>query len=175
MKAKGAAHVGMAGNVMLCDHCGARQELTLPQSVDSVVGLIRAWTKIHRNCKPQPGVSAFRQARTIEDWPRSDDTGMSSRTIYAHMRGGHPALPAFPLDPSDFGRCYRLLALAPDWRLRIREMAAYGPEWQRLADAWDELSGLYESEVDTSVIPHRAREGGIAPRLYERMKELIGT
>jgi hypothetical protein len=162
-------HVGMAGNVLLCDHCGARQELTVPQPVDSVVALMRAWSKAHAKCRQTPGVSAFRHAASLEQWPMSDDTGISSKAIYQHMRTGYAAPDrwggTYPRDPADFGRCYRLLLLAPSWRSRITEMSQYGGEWAALAGAWDELTALYEEEVGSS---HR----GSAPRLYERMKAL---
>lgn len=176
--ARNTEHVGMANNVMLCEHCGSRQELTLPQPVESVVALMGAWTKAHTKCRQIPGVSAFRSAASLDAWPESDDTGMSSKAIYRHMTHGFPfgeefedglsgaIITRFPLDPSDFGRCYRLLALAPHWRVRIGEMAQYNAEWKALAEAWDELTALYEEEVGPS---HR----GSAPRLYARMKALI--
>jgi hypothetical protein len=171
---KSADHVGMANNVLLCEHCGARQELTLPQPVESAAALMIAWGKAHQKCRPIPGVSAFRQAESLDRWPVSDDTGLSSRAIYEHMRYGGARKADHPWDPSDFGRCYRLLALAPDWRARIGEMATYGKVWARLAAAWDELTALYEAEVDTSALPHRAKaKNGMAPRLYERMKDVI--
>jgi hypothetical protein len=72
-----------------------------------------------------------------------------------------------PYDPDDFGRCYRLLALAPEWRARIAEMAAYGDEWAALSAAWDELTALYEAEAPSHT--------GTAPKLYFRMRELCGS
>lgn len=174
LRSKNADHVGMAGNTMLCDHCGARQELTVPQPVGSVVALIKAWTKAHAKCTGNQ--RAFRDATSLSDWPESDDTGMSSKAIYRHMQRG-PAFAEdafrfggarvpFPLDPGDFGRCYRLLALAPQWRGRMNEMAQHGGGWAALAPAWDELTAVYEAEVG-------ATYRGSAPKLYARMKELL--
>lgn len=165
---KNVRHAGMAGNVLLCNRCGARQPLSVPCSIDTFVELTKAWGKAHAKCRGD--TMAFRQAATLDAWPDSDDTGMSSKAIYRHMRNG-PAFAAdfrsggvpHPLDPSDFGRCYRLLNLAPDWRARITEMAQHGPEWAALSGAWDELTALYEEEL-----PH-----GTAPRLYARMKALL--
>lgn len=171
---KNTDHVGMAGNVMLCEHCGARQELTVPQPVDSVVALMKAWTTAHKRCPKREGVSAFKHAESLDRWPTSDDTGTSSKAIYDHMKHGTSHRAHHPWDPSDFGRCYRLLALAPHWRSRIGEMGAYGPAWARLAADWDNLTAMYEAEVDVTVKPHRAkRKDGCAPLLYERMKDVI--
>ena len=105
-------------------------------------------------------------------WIVGDDTGLSSTAIWAHMMGTAPAERfghvAYPLDPDDFWRCYRLLLLVPEWRARIGEMAQYGPVWAALAGAWDELTALFEEEIG----PGMARAYGRAPRLYARMKAL---
>jgi hypothetical protein len=160
--AKGAEHVGMAGSTLLCNRCGARQELTLPQPMDSVAALMKAWGKIHAKCSGN--TRAFRDATSLQGWPTSDDTGMSSKAIFNHMRG-RPSDGRYPLDPDDFGRCHRLLALAPEWRNRIGEMAAYGAEWAALSAAWNELETLYREELPS----------GTCPRLYARMKALMST
>ncbi len=173
---KNADHVGLVGNVMLCEHCGDREELKLPMRADFAVAIMQTWTKAHRRCPKREGVSAFRFAGSLDRWPESDDTGLSSRAIWEHFRLGFARMrePHHPWDPSDFGRCYRLLALAPEWRTRMPEMAKYGKVWERLAVCWDELTTLYEAEVDTSKLPHRAKgKDGCAHRMYDRMKEII--
>lgn len=105
---------------------------------------------------------------TPRDWIIGRDTGLSSMTIWEFMTG----LPVWelhrwsglhtPRDPSDFGRCYRLLQHFPEWRSRLPEMAEAKPEWAPLVAAWDELVALYEEELPS----------GRAPKLYERMQEL---
>ena len=108
-------------------------------------------------------------------WIVSDDTGLSSRAIWAHMMGVTPTrggLTFHPLDPDDFGRCYRLLLRVPEWGARIGEMARHGPVWAALAAAWDELTALYEEEVGPGLDEQRRYFGKRAPRLYDRMKEL---
>lgn len=106
-------------------------------------------------------------------WIVGDDTGISSKAIWSRMMGVAYASrdhgwDTYPHDPSDFGRCYRLLKLVPEWRARIEEMASASPEWTALVKHWDELTALYEEEVDTT----RHRHRGSAPRLYARMKEI---
>lgn len=95
----------------------------------------------------------------------SGDTGISSETIWHVMTGFPVRRHGYPLDPSDFGRCYRLLQRFPFWRVRLPEVAARFPrEWTLLVRHWDELTELYEEEV--------RRPDGIAPLLYRRMKKL---
>lgn len=105
------------------------------------------------------------------EWLASDDTGLSSRAILAHLTGD-PVVAAmnkyhwdYPRDPSDFGRCVRLLDIEPSFRACIGEMANICPEWAALATHWGELEALYSEEL--------AEGTGKSPRLYKRMRELI--
>jgi hypothetical protein len=105
-------------------------------------------------------------------WITSDDTGISSKAIWAQMVGAphDPVWGAgYPHDPSDFGRCYRLLERIPEWKGRMHEMAQYGPVWPGLIAAWDELTALWEEEIGPG--PGRYY-GKSAPRLYARMTEI---
>jgi len=95
------------------------------------------------------------------EWLLSGDTGISSKTILAVMTGSKKT-DSFgidvPRDSSDFGRCYRLLQLFPEWRVRLPEVAEAYPIWSPMVAAWDELSAMYEE----------------SPRnMYGRMCELI--
>ncbi len=105
---------------------------------------------------------------TPMDWMMSGDTGTSSKTICAVMTGSKLSGPFgadVPHDPSDFGRCYRLLALFPEWRNRLDEVAFHFPAWTALVREWDNLTAMYEEEL--------AEKTGKAPRLYKRMQALI--
>lgn len=64
--------------------------------------------------------------------------GLSSETILENF------WTPYPHDSSDFGRCYKLLKIFPDWKKRIKEMGRLGKIWERIASAWDELELLYE-------------------------------
>lgn len=102
------------------------------------------------------------------DWLLSCDTGVSSKTICAVMTGSKIVGsfgPDVPHDPSDFGRCYRLLALFPEWLERLPEVAEQFPMWGPMVEAWGELTALYEEETKNA--------SGNAPKLYKRMQELI--
>jgi len=94
-------------------------------------------------------------------------------SIWRHMMGQNagraPWGVSYPLDPDDFGRCYRLLLRVPLWRERIGEMAKYGRVWAALAAAWDELEAMWAEEVGTKL---ERPYGKSAPKMYARMKEI---
>ena len=105
-------------------------------------------------------------------WIVGRDTGMSSKAIWAHMMGaGEPGFGgwAYPSDPSDLGRCLRLLRVVPEWQVRMPEMAKRSPAWGRLIARWDEIVACMEDEVgwDWS-------KGRSAPRTYDLMKTVLG-
>lgn len=57
-------------------------------------------------------------------WALSDDTGISSEAIAAHMTANpKPRFTSPPSDAADRGRCIRLLELIPEWIPRLSELA----------------------------------------------------
>jgi len=103
-------------------------------------------------------------------WLFGHDTGVSSKTIFSVMTGVPCVSGAggahYPLDPSDFGRCYRLLKRFPAWRERLMDVAAAYPEWKPMVERWDEMTALYEEEIQNA--------NGRAPKLYRLMRQLRG-
>lgn len=107
------------------------------------------------------------------EWLLGHDTGTSSKVIFSILASTSQARSAAmarlhgwrdtPSDPSDFGRCHRLLDLFPAWRERLGEVAAKHPAWAPLVEAWDELTALWNEESPTKN----------CPKLYNRMKELL--
>jgi len=100
-------------------------------------------------------------------WALGPDIGISSKTIVQVLTGAHVLgllHPSPPLDPSDFGRCERMLDLFPWLRLNLFHVADVYPEWRPMIGAWDELRALYAEEL--------AENTGSAPRLYARMRAL---
>jgi hypothetical protein len=98
----------------------------------------------------------------------SNDTGISSETMYTAITG-QPILrphwaPGVPHDPSDFGRCYRLMKTMAvhGWHQWLPKVSEKFPEWTPFIDAWDELTALYESEYAS----------GQCPKLYARLQAL---
>jgi putative aminopeptidase FrvX len=85
----------------------------------------------------------------IVAWMLSGDTGISSEAIVSKMTG-LPTRYGFmcePADPSDLGRCLRLLRKFPEWGARIGEMAEVSQRWSALVAHWDEIAAMMEEEV----------------------------
>ena len=132
---------------------------------------IDAFVKLGKSPCPMCGknsvmIGAFPKTTQLGDvmaWLRNGDTGVSSKTIFSVFVPGYDAgHEDIPHDPSDFGRCYRLLKIEPSWRARLSEVSDRFPEWKPFVEAWDELTALYEEEL-----PKRN-----CPKLYHRMQEL---
>jgi hypothetical protein len=102
--------------------------------------------------------------REIEEWLTGDDTGCSSMTIWTTYIGLPNQDPNIPYDPSDFGRCYRLLQLIPEQERDglLKRVATEYPIWKPLVREWKMMEKLWEEES-----PDRC-----APKLYELMEKL---
>lgn len=116
---------------------------------------------------PQPDVE---YTARLASWFSSDDTGISSQAIAAHMSGGTVDRWGWghPHDPADLGRCLRLLELFPEWKPRIGEMAKHGPEWAALVARWDEIANAMADEVGIAW-----EKGKSAPKTYALMRTAI--
>ena len=98
-------------------------------------------------------------------WIVGEDTGISSKTIWAMMMVGEPpSIDHPPSDTSDFGRCHRLLKLIPEFEQSLERMRGIkrksivngGPReggwieedtWAVLVDNYRKLCDLYEIGV----------------------------
>ena len=102
------------------------------------------------------------------EWIVSNDTGTSSKLIWCVMMGVNSREGHFynspPSDPSDFGRCHRLLKNLPQWRNRLPEVALLYPPWKPFIQNWNKMEELYERDHPT----------GESKELYEFMKQLTG-
>lgn len=116
-------------------------------------------TKVLAGAEPRPTPDGDALA-----WLTKNDTGISSLTIWRTLMGQTPERADIPYDPSDFGRCHRLLNVMPAWRARLGEVAARYPKWQPFVDEWERLTALFEEEAPS----------GQCPKLYARMRELRG-
>ena len=151
-----------------CLRCGKPEPMPVPMPVDAFTPWVAYLGALHRGCQDTGRVDV--PAQRVEEWITGHDTGTSSKAIYRHMMGYTRERATFgthPHDPADFGRCYRLLQIAPNWRNRIGEMAEYSKAWASLAGAWDELTAMYEAVVESGAKDARA--------LYDRMHELVRT
>lgn len=97
-------------------------------------------------------------------WITGSDTGISSKAIWKMMMASATSdRHSHPSDPSDFGRCYRLLKLIPEWREQIDKMAAVSPYWAALVERWANIEALYEEE----------KSGASAPKTYALMRSIL--
>lgn len=82
-------------------------------------------------------------------WITSDDTGISSKTIWAVMMGAVADDGRYgrPYDGDDFGRCHRLLELIPEWKSRLGEVATRFPEWAPIVREWPQIEAAYLADI----------------------------
>ncbi len=140
---------GKPGEVAFCGRCGKGLSLSLPIRIEIYVAASKAFLKIHSKCKE--GDHFEKPATTPLEWATGRDTGTSSLTIYHVMTGNpsHHSCYDTPADPSDFGRCYRLLKLFPSWIPRLPEVSERFPKWKPLIDNWALLTKMYEEALVT--------------------------
>lgn len=166
---------------LVCLRCGEDYQPTYPIKFNLLGALIKGVEAEHGACDPHPdgdmcvycdGRGHVQRAcldakvMTPEEWWKSKDTGLSSKTIWCVMMQRRSALPDgkahIPHDPDDFGRCYRLMKRFPEWTANFHELTDY-PAWRPLVCHWDDLTKMYEAALTS---------GG--SDLLARMKELNG-
>jgi hypothetical protein len=103
-------------------------------------------------------------------WIVGDDTGASSKAIWAHMMdAGAPRFGwSHPWDPDDLGRCLRLLELIPEWKPRMPEMAVRSKSWAALVANWGTIAMSMADEVGID-----CSKGRRAPKTYALMKDVL--
>ena len=106
------------------------------------------------------------QSKLCTRWWKSDDTGLSSKAIFLNLILDL-SLDDYPLDVSDFGRCYRILKKLPFLVKEFPKMAKINKIWELYVNHWDEMSQLFEEELKDN--------RGRAPKLYKLMGELQET
>lgn len=151
---------GATGEVGYCQRCGIGLSLPMPIDMNVFIGAIDGFTKTHKNCQ-DTGYKPPEINR--HNWIASRDTGISSKTIWSVMTGNTVEDHYPPSDPADFGRCYRLLKLFPEWVPKLHRVSEKYPSWSGLVAHWGELTALYEEELPT----------GWSEKLFARMKELL--
>lgn len=84
----------------------------------------------------------------LKSWLFSTDTGSSSRFMACVLSGWSIPLPSndYPRDPSDLGRCIRLIESVPEFKGCIHKMNAHGSEWQQVVLHWEQWSELYKTD-----------------------------
>lgn len=98
----------------------------------------------------------------IGNWMRSGDTGTSSETMAAIALGADSGDFGAPYDPSDFGRCYRLVQAIPAIRDAFPRIAELVPAFAGILREWDALVAIYLRDLPS----------GKSGELYQRIKTL---
>lgn len=122
---------------------------------------------------PEPKAPTESVEYRLVKWFLSGDTGVSSEKIASVMTGIKPgerkiflrdARDSHPSDPSDLGRCLRLLDRVPEWKPVFgKKMAAVSKSWAALIKNWSKLETLYKEEVGS----------GRAPKCYDLMRAVL--
>lgn len=84
----------------------------------------------------------------IREWLNGTDVGQSSKSLAYEAADLPGDRSNYPHDPSDLGRCLRLIARVPEVRAAVEALAEKSPYWKALAPEWDNLKALYISEMD---------------------------
>ncbi len=156
------SHCTIHGADLRCLNCGDFYTMGVPAPVRMVIAMSEQFQRDHADCEPSERGAARFKFTTPAEWLASWDTGQSAMTIANVMVGYRldgRMVDSIPYDPSDFGRCYRLLAAFPAWRARLSEMTRI-EGWPPLVAAWPELEKLYEEELPL----------GKAPKLYAALE-----
>ncbi len=105
---------------------------------------------------------------SLTQWLQSGDIGISSCSIFTAITKRIAPFTRdndnWPKDPSDFGRCFRLLERFPTWRTELKQVSLKYPAWGPMIDVWPELEALYQEEIKNP--------RGMAPKLYARLQRL---
>lgn len=104
--------------------------------------------------------------KRLAEWLSGRDTGVSSKAIAMFLGAGvKPEMWSTPSDPSDLGRCLRLLEKIPEFKERFAEMVEAGGFWPTFVERWSEMEQSMADEVGIDW-----SEGKSAPKTYELMR-----
>jgi hypothetical protein len=164
-------------------HCAGCEHEWAPLFAPAPLDLVSKLLKKAKcpNCGKHPHFMGFVVRDTkpgdMMGWLHNGDTGVSSLTLWHAVMLKDPrpfigptpgqSLGGIPGDAEDFGRCYRMLQVETDKTkvaAGLLTVAKAYDRWAPIAQAWDELTVLYEEEEPT----------GQAPKLCARLKELAG-
>jgi hypothetical protein len=110
----------------------------------------------------------------IAEWLASGDTGSSSKAIMLWLSAGVKESEwgaSTPSDPSDLGRCLRLLDRMPEWKARMPEMAGAGGLWPTFAERWSEIEASFLSECGGK-LPAKDDYSWKAQKTYDLMRQV---
>lgn len=82
------------------------------------------------------------------EWVVGDDTGVSSKTMFAALMGveKHLKMRDIPCDGSDFGRCYRFYKYAELTKEDLIAIKTAVPFFEPIIENWDKLCEMYNHD-----------------------------
>lgn len=146
-------HTTFRNGKLFCVNCGGEHTLVYPSPVDEITNKIESFNKLHSKCKPEwKEPSADMKSSTRERmnfWLNHGEQGMSSKAIFQRMSSHRfeNSYTSHPHDPDDFKRCYKLLEIIPEWKESFHLMKDVSPVWEKLYNAWDILTEMYDKNV----------------------------
>lgn len=120
--------------------------------------------------------------KKIISWLCGDDNGISSKTIVSAIIQTKSEYVDVPHDPSDFGRCYRLLIEIPELREHLHLVSKKYPKWKGIIENWDRLSNIYfrdfksnqSNELYRLLQGFRAENKNIETKIYKLNETIPG-
>jgi hypothetical protein len=142
---------GKRNEVAHCTLCGDGLVLGRP-AIPVFIAALQAFESNHARCRGTPHSPAAPDARAT--WFQGRDTGISSLTLYFFFTGTPSPSGVYgaPVDPDDFGRCYRLFNLFPEWLPRLANVCDIFPEWESFVKRWADMTALFEREAPSVVV-----------------------
>ncbi len=152
---------------LFCLNCGGEFALNYPISIKEMTEKIEAFNNLHKNCKKTWEEPKVDKNKSVHDramwWFEVSERGLSSMTMWNCFMGNKGFSIHHPSDPSDFGRCWKLLETVPEWKKELYKLKSLSPIWSNLVDNWDKLNEYYE----------KMREKKGDNGMYEFMRSLI--
>lgn len=108
--------------------------------------------------------------KAIAAWFGGRDCGSSSETMaVAALTGFAPERASYPCDPSDFGRCARLIDRVPEVKsAAFAALSDHGEVWPKLIEAWDDIHATMDAECGILW-----QKSSSAKKTYDAMQRVI--
>ena len=137
---------------LFCLNCGGDFAIKYPIAIDALNKKIKAFDSLHKDCEKTWVEPQVDKSKDVTEkamwWIGNGRVGASSKTMWNCFMGTPNGFAInHPYDPDDFSRCYKLLEAVPEWKLELHKLKPLSKAWSNLVDNWDELTRMYERNV----------------------------
>ena len=101
-------------------------------------------------------------------WLSHGESGESSKAMAFCAIGDKDATKSYPLDPSDFNRCLKLVEMIPEIKNYFPEITLLSKEWAKIIFYWDRLERCFLNECGNNW-----EKSNKAHHTYKLMKEIL--